>query len=186
MICYFALLGLGYLLLEIVLMQKLQIFLSSPIYALVVVLAGMLVFSGAGGYFSARIGKRGAVVSVVAVAALAGLASLGLGTVLERSITLPFPVRVVEAIALIGPLGFAMGMPFPYGLRVAKQTLGQRHAGLFFGINGAVAALAAPLSIVCSMAYGFNWTLLGGGSAYLACALLLLPLWAGRVEKSSS
>jgi hypothetical protein len=179
LICYFSLLGLGYLLLEIALMQKLQIFLSSPINALVVVLAGLLVFSGAGGYFSARVGKRGAVVAVVAVAGLAGLASLGLGALVERSITLPFPVRVVEAIALVGLLGFAMGVPFPYGLRVAKQTLGQRHAGLFFGINGAIAALATPLSIVCSMAYGFDLTLLLGGAAYLTCALLLVPLFSG-------
>jgi hypothetical protein len=182
LIGYFSLLGVGYLLLEIVLMQKLQIFLSSPISSLVVVLAGLLVFSGAGGYFSARVGKRGAVLAVIIVAALAGLASLGLGAVLERSITLPFPVRVIEAVALIGPLGFAMGVPFPYGLRVAKQTLGQAHAGLFFGINGAIAALATPLSVVCSMTYGFDSTLLLGGAAYLACALLLLPLFGGRPD----
>ena len=180
----FAVLGLGYLLLEIVLMQKLQIFLSSPIHALVVVLAGMLVFSGAGGYVSSRIGKRGAVIAVICVAALAGLASLRLSDVLDVAITLPLPLRVVLVLAMIGPLGFAMGMPFPFGLRVAKQTLGRRHAGLFFGLNGAVAALATPLSIVCSMEYGFDVTLLVGGAAYLLCALFLLPLWTGRIAKS--
>jgi len=182
LIGYFSLLGLGYLLLEIVLMQKLQIFLSSPVYALTVVLAGLLIFSGVGGFFSARIGKRGALLAILAVAALAGLASLGLGIALEVSISLPFPVRVLVALALIGVLGCAMGMPFPFGLRVAKATLGPRHAALLFGINGAVAALATPLSIVCSMTYGFDRTLLLGGAAYLACAVLLLPLWTGRED----
>jgi hypothetical protein len=184
LIAYFSLLGIGYLLLEIVLMQKLQIFLSSPIYSLTVVLAGMLIFSGAGGYVSARIGKRGAVIAVICVAALAGLLSLFVGDLLEASITLPFWVRVIEAIVIIGPLAFAMGMPFPFGLKVAKETLSARHAGLFFGINGAVAALATPLSIVCSMEYGFDLTLLAGGAAYLLCALVLLPLWTGRAGNS--
>ena len=90
---------------------------------------------------------------------------------------------VLVAIVLIGLPAFFMGVPFPYAITQARQRLSERHAGLFFGINGALGAVAVPLSIVLSMAMGFRITMLIGAGAYLVCGLLLAGL--GLLGESS-
>jgi len=178
MIFYFAVLGIGYLLIEIVLMQKLGIFLSSPVYSLIVVLGTMLIASGAGGYLSSRIMKKHAVGALFIVVALTVLYFYSLGFILDSLMFLSLAVRVIAAIVLVGVIAFFMGMPFPFAMSMAKRQLSERHAGLFFGINGALAAVATPLSVILSMMYGFSLTLLLGGSAYLVCLVLLAVMRA--------
>jgi hypothetical protein len=74
LVLFFGLLGLGYLLVEVVLMQKLAIFLSSPTYAFVVVLGTMLVASGVGGLVSARFRAPQIAAAMAATVLLLGLA----------------------------------------------------------------------------------------------------------------
>jgi hypothetical protein len=173
LVAYFAILGIGYLLIEIVLMQKFQMFLSSPVFSLAVVLGAMLIASGVGGYYSGRVGRRGALLALALVVVLSAVCYLALDPILSALMFLPFAARIAVAILLIAPLAFAMGMPFPFAMELSKKTLSDRHAGLFFGINGAFAAVATPLSIIISMTRGFNFTILVGGAAYVLCLFLL-------------
>ncbi len=173
LILYFAILGIAYLLIEIVLMQKFQMFLSSPIYSLVVVLGTMLVASGIGGYLSGKITKKGALGALLAVVAITAVYWAAIEPVLGALMFLPFLLRILAAVVLIAPLAFFMGMPFPYAMNISKMKLSDGHAGLFFGVNGALAAMASPLSIILSMTKGFNFTIMIGGAAYLVCLLIL-------------
>ena len=52
---YFALIGMAYMLVEIVLTQKYQLYLGSPIYSLIIVLTAIFIFSGAGSLLSRSI-----------------------------------------------------------------------------------------------------------------------------------
>ena len=176
LIGFFAAIGIGYLLIETVLIQQFAIFLSSPVYTLVIVLGTMLLASGIGGHFSAGISKNRALVAIVAIAALAAVAYFAYAPILSALMSLPFALRVLAAIIMIAPLGFLMGVPFPYAASIAKAELTDRHAGLFFGINGAVGAISAPLAMMLSLLYGFGITILIGGAAYALCLLLLLPM----------
>ncbi len=180
---FFALLGVGYLLIELVYDQWYQIYLSSPVYSLAVVLGTMLIASGIGGHVSSGVGRNKALGAIGISIALSVAAAFGLGSVLDALMFLPFMVRVLVAIVLIGLPAFFMGVPFPYAITQARQRLSDRHAGLFFGINGALGAVAVPLSIVLSMAMGFRITMLIGAGAYLVCGLLLAGL--GLLGESS-
>jgi hypothetical protein len=173
---FFAVLGVAYLVLEVVLVQKFGIFLSSPAYSLAIVLGTMLVASGLGGYRSARASGLQCLGATLLVALYAVFVAYGLDAVLLSVMHLPFVLRVLFAIVLITPGAFAMGFPFPYAMEMVKRELSERHAGLFFAINGAAGAVATPLTLIWSMAHGFRLTALLGGSAYLACALLLAPV----------
>jgi hypothetical protein len=173
MIFYFAVLGIGYLLIEVVLIQKFGIFLSSPVWSMVVVLATMLIASGIGGWRSLGIGRGGALLALAAVVAITALYWFVLDPVLGGLMFLPFPLRVAAAAVLLAPLAYFMGMPFPWAMGLAKERLTDRHAGLFFGINGALAAVATPVSIIISMNHGFGVTILAGGAAYVLCLALL-------------
>jgi hypothetical protein len=177
---YFAVLGVAYLVIEIVLIQKFGIFLASPSYSLAVVLATMLIASGAGGYVSRGAHPKHCLIAMFCVVLGATFIAFGLDRVLSFLMPLPFPVRIVMAMALIAPIAFAMGFPFPFAMAYAKQALSDRHAGLFFAINGAVGATAAPLTLIWTMQYGFTATALLGGGAYL---LGLLLLGATRIDK---
>lgn len=169
---YFGALGIGYMLIEVVVIQKFGIFLTSPVYSLVVVLSTMLIASGIGGYFSAGMSRGrvlGALGAVVVLAAAVGW----IGPVLQSLMVLPFLARVLATVVLVSPLAFFMGMPFPYAMKLAKDRLSDRHAGLMFAVNGALAAVATPVSIIVSMNYGFRFTLLVGAGVYAVCLVLL-------------
>lgn len=169
---FFGLLGLAYLLVEVVLIQKLGIFLSSPVYSVVVVLGTMLVASGLGGHASAGWSRAAVLGATVGVACFTGLA-LGVDGVVDALMVLPFALRVVAAIVLVGPVAFVMGAPFPHAMAFTKEALGEAHAGLMFAVNGALSAIAAPLALVLAMDHGYDRTLLAGGALYLGCAALL-------------
>jgi hypothetical protein len=172
LVLFFGLLGLGYMLVEVVLMQKLAIFLSSPTYAFVVVLGTMLVASGVGGLVSARFRAPQIALAMAATVVLLGLA-LGMDGILRPLMVLPFALRVVAAIVLVGPLAFLMGMPFPHMLGATKEQLSDPHAGLMFAVNGALSAIAAPVALVYSMDHGFQATFIVGAGLYALCLVLL-------------
>jgi hypothetical protein len=185
LLLYFAGLGIGYMLIEVVLIQKFAVCLSSPVYALVIVLATMLVSSGVGGLYSRKLGPRQALIAAAVVPVLGGLAWLSHDHVIAQLMNLPFLLRVVCSVVLLAPLGFAMGMPFPFGLALAKQRLTERHAGLYFGINGAIGATATPLSVILSSIHGFDFTILVGVATYLLCFLLLVLAVRLRMDAAS-
>lgn len=175
-IAYFGALGLGFILVEVVLSQKFILYLGNPLYSLAVVLFSVLIFSGIGSALSKRVGlPRRALVVVIAIAAIYPLildpvfdATLGLGT----------PGRIAVSVALLAPLGLALGMPFPLGVKALEN----RSASLVawaWGINGYTSVLGSVLCVVLSIAIGFNAVVWTGGAVYIV-AYLAAPKLLGR------
>ncbi len=159
---YFFLLGLAFLFLEIAFIQKLILFLSHPLYAVAVVLSGFLVFAGLGSGFSQALARRlhGSALSPVAVA-VASIAALALVyvAVLPQAFhwlaALPDPLKVTLALALLAPLAFFMGMPFPLGLaRVAASA--PDFIPWAWGINGFASVVSAALATLLAIQFGFT------------------------------
>ena len=120
---YFVCLGVGYILVQVGLIQKLVVFLGRPTYALTVVIYTMLVSSGLGSFFSRRIVRgedaRLRVVLIVASAVI-GIMALVVRPVTQFGVGWPLVVRAITAALLVFPAGFLMGMPFPSGLTAAR------------------------------------------------------------------
>ena len=68
---YFGAIGLAFLFIEIASIQRFTLFLSHPLYAIGVVLAGFLLFAGLGSGYAARLGERFVPALRLAVAAIA-------------------------------------------------------------------------------------------------------------------
>jgi len=176
---YFLLLGLAFLFIEMAFIQKFILFLSNPLYSVAVVLAGFLVFAGLGsaasGGLAARLawGRTATVRVVVAgIAAIVLLYLWILPAAFERCMGLPDPARIGIALALIAPLAFLMGMPFPLGLgRLAA------HAPAFipwaWGLNGFASVVSAALATLVAIEIGFSAVLLAALAMYAAAALVL-------------
>jgi SAM-dependent methyltransferase len=158
-IAYFLLIGFGFMLVEIPLIQRLTLFLGHPTYALTVVLAGLLLYSGAGSLFAGRwpmelaLGRWRRV--LLLLCALLVALRLGLDPLLAQSSGLPTAARVAVALALLAPLGFCMGLPLP----LAMLALGRREPGGIpwaWAINGASSVVASVGALWLAAFWGFS------------------------------
>ena len=177
---YFMLLGLAFLFVEIAFIQKFILFLSHPLYAVAVVLAGFLVFAGLGSAYSegfaARLdaaGRSAVNFAVVGIAAIAIVHVLLLPTIFETLIAQPDAIRIAVSIVLIAPLAFFMGMPFPLGLaRVTAKA--PAFIPWAWGINGFASVIAAVLATLMAIELGFT--------AVIVVAVVLYGSAAGLLE----
>ncbi len=160
---YFLLLGLAFLFVEIAFIQKFTLFLGHPLYAVAVVLAGFLVFAGAGSAYSAR-KARPVSVAVAGIVGIAIVYMLALPLLFGWLIGVAELLRVLLSVLLIAPLAFFMGMPFPLGLRhVAAKA--PDFVPWAWGINGFASVVSAVLATLLAIHFGFT--------AVIALALLL-------------
>jgi len=166
---YFALLGLGYLFVEIPLMQRFILFLDHSIYAFAAVLFGLLLSSGLGSVVASRLPLR-RVLALLAVAALLYPALLPLG--FDRLLGWPLAARFAVTVIALAPLGFLMGVPFPRGIALVER----RSPGLIpwaWGVNGCASVVASVLAAMLALSAGFSWVLIAGAGCYaLALAVV--------------
>jgi spermidine synthase len=193
---YFVAVGLGYILVEIAFIQRFVLFLGHPTYALTVVIFLLLLSSGAGSLSSRRWltnTARGWIPLVILVMAI-DLYTWGLTSLLTSLIGLPFFVKLVVSAVVLVPLGFAMGMPFPTGLRAIANTAAVELPASELGepansddnavewawaMNAASSVLGSVLAMVIAIHFGLNITVACGAAAYLL-SLMLFPTLAPR------
>jgi hypothetical protein len=165
---YFVGIGLGFLTLEVTLIQRFVLFLGFPTYALSVVLFALLVFTGLGSLLSSRWRdpRRGVLINLSVAAVLIALSAYLLQPLLANLITIPFAARVAVTVALIAPVGLTLGTAMPIGLR---RLSGLHPAGLpwAWGVNGVASVLAAALGVFIAINWGFAVTTLVGLAFYL-------------------
>jgi len=109
------------------------LFLGHPTYALTVVVFLMLLSSGAGSVLSRRWLADSARVwlplSLIVTALMVYVAVLP--ALLDRLVGAAFFIKLILSAVVLAPLGLAMGMPFPSGLRAlaaARETGGNSNS----------------------------------------------------------
>ncbi|MGO9648298.1 MAG: hypothetical protein ACLPOO_09595 [Terriglobales bacterium] len=179
---YFVAVGLGYILVEIAFIQRFVLFLGHPTYALTVVVFLLLLSSGAGSLASRRwLGKSGRSLPPLAlIVSVILLYVLILPWILNTLVGLPFVAKLTVSAALLAPLGFAMGMPFPSGLRAlaSSQTVEAKDNAVewAWAMNAGSSVLGSVLAMVIAIQSGLNVTLACGAVAYLAALLVSAAL----------
>ena len=181
---YFVAVGLGYILVEIAFIQRFVLFLGHPTYALTVVIFLLLLASGAGSVLARRwlrdpLRVRWPLALIVlALAAYVFILPRTLGAL----VGLPFVAKLGLSAAVLAPLGLAMGMPFPSGLRALAASVGATGENTIewaWAMNAAASVLGSVLAMVIAIHYGLAVTLACGGAAYLLATLL-----AGTLRRS--
>jgi spermidine synthase len=173
-IIYFSVIGVAYMLVEIVLMQKYQLYLGSPIYSFIVVLTSILFFSGLGSLTSSVFSEGLKKYCILAAPLLLVAFSVGLDRLFTETQSLPFAYRVAVALASLFPLFFCMGVPFPFGLSAASRRFPGACVSLLYGINGAFGTIGATLSLFISVNAGFVLTFRLGIALYFLAFLIAL------------
>jgi len=166
---YFGLIGLAYLFTEIPFIQQFILYLNHPAYAMTAVLFTLLLFSGLGSLFSSRIPMGRAMIAL-------GILIVGLPVLLPHlfnlTLGLPLALRLCLTVLVLGPVGFLMGIPFPGGLHYLLR--GIEHSPLtpwIWAINGSASVIAAVLSAMLALSFGFTWVLRLGAICYVGAYL---------------
>lgn len=169
-ILYFASLGLGFLFIEIFLIEKASLYLNDRTSAFALVLTGMLVFSGVGSLLADRVRHVGIALSAAVVVGWCALALLGLQPFLLATLGLPWLLRAAVVVALVAPVSLALGLPFPLGLARAGSA-GGGFLPWAWGLNGAFSVVATPLANLVAVQSGFDRVLLIGALLYVVTYL---------------
>ena len=171
-----ALTGMGCLLIEVVLIQRYEIFLGSPVVTFSTILGTLLIFSGLGSLWSGRISQPGMYSALRAIPVLLMLHRWWIPSLFPIGASLPLSLKVAFSIVSLAPLAFFMGVPFPYVLRTGKVRFAESAAGMLFAINAATSALAVPLAINISVSYGLSATFLAGIFVYMVVGILMVSI----------
>ena len=166
-VVYFAALGFGFIAVELALLQNLTLLVCHPIYTLSLLLFSLLAFGGIGSALSSRVSMWKA---CIAVAIIGGIEALALPKLVPALLWLPLWGRIVVAILMIAPLGLAMGMPFPRGLRESGE--GSLAAPPFYwGLNGIMSVIGSVATVFVALMAGFQAAMLMGSACYVVAAL---------------
>ena len=178
---YFVAIGLGYILVEIAFIQRFVLFLGHPTYALTVVIFLLLLSSGSGSLTSRRWVTEPARVwrPLVFVVLVISLCVALLPSTLTALVGLPFSLKLVVSALFLIPLGLAMGMPFPTGLRQLSER-GLGGVEWAWAMNAVSSVLGSVLAMVVAIHWGLNFTLACGGAAYLLSIVLSRTLVPAR------
>ena len=165
--------GLAFLLIEIAFIGRFTVILSHPVHALVVVLAGFLVFAGAGSHLSARRGPGASITGpVIGIAAIATTYAFASPYLTSALIGASPAVKIAAAIVLIAPLATLMGMPFPRAL-ARLNAVAPPLLPWAWGINGCASVIGAVLATLVAIHFGHTVVILCGVVSYVAAALFV-------------
>ena len=181
---YFLSLGIGFMFVELYFIKQLVLLYGDPVVSFTVVLGGMLVFSGVGGFFSQRLTDRVLVVNLVLLIALLALA--GPATAWLTQAVLPFPVPVHFAIGLawLAVPGVLTGLPFPLAMRHLLKTPSAR--AYAWTANGCASVLASIAAAQLALSQGIAAIVIGASAAYGVALICALKMRSSAAVKDAS
>jgi hypothetical protein len=183
LLAYFSALGIGFISVEVALLQKLTLLLGQPVYSLTVTLFSLLIFTGLGSlYVAPRFapGTRSIWLIPAGIAIYLALFNLGSGAVVSAAIGAALPWRIAVTVLMLAPLGLLLGVPFAYGLRVANEYDPQLIPWAW-AINGCLSVVGSILTVVISMNFGFSVVLWSASVVYVLGFACLIPLLRARM-----
>ncbi len=174
-IAYFCAIGLGFMWVQIPLMQRFSVYLGHPTYAVAVILFSMILAAGLGSFTSDRIDVENkhrwlVIIPTIIATILLGL-TLSLQSVFDLTIQKGLVTRCVVVVIMVSIPAFFMGFCFPIGLRIVRR-LADDALPWMWGVNGACSVLASVTAVAISMWGGINYNLFLAIAAYL---LLIFP-----------
>jgi len=176
LVILYTMLGCGFMLVEISLIQRFSLFLGQPVLSLTVLLFSILGSAGLGSLWSSRVvtKKINTAISVVSVSISTILIAYVfiLPYLFDQLLGTGLVFRLIMTMLFLAVPGFLMGMPFPLGMQLLKERQMEDHIPWMWGINGVSSVLGAVITIVVAMSIGFSEALLIGAGCYLVIFLV--------------
>ncbi len=175
----FGLIGAGFLLAEIGVVDAFTVLFASPPVALALVLGGMLAAAAIGGLCSRSLGRRALPAALAASAASLAVFTALLLPGLRLLLPLPAVPRAAAALALVAVPSFGLGMTFPLAMRDLGGSPGGR--AWAWAVNGSASVIASVAAALAAAAWGISALLYAAAAAY-GLALGMLAVRAVRLR----
>jgi len=169
-ILYFLSVGAGFMFVELFFIKEYIFVFDDPVVSLTVVLAGILVFSGLGGYWSQRVRPKNFSHALAALISVLIFMCFALNPILDRIQGLSILYRYLLCLILLIPPGFLMGLPFPLGMQYLLNLPSQR--AYAWTANGCASVLASVASAQIALSFGISEILIGAISAYFLALIV--------------
>lgn len=169
---YFALLGAGFMFIEIPLIQKMILPFETPALAVATVLASVLISSGMGSLASRKFSFMRTPFTLFILAALSLPYILLLSPAAVAMGSLGLAMRVAACFVIVFPLGAMMGIPFPLGMSI----IGQSNPDLVpwaWAVNGCLSVISPLLAVLLAISIGYTGVIMLGAALYMAAFLVL-------------
>ncbi|MGE0360733.1 MAG: spermidine synthase [Vicinamibacterales bacterium] len=179
---YFSVIGTAFMLAQVGFLQRFSVLLGHPTYALAVVLFSMILFTGAGSFWSPRLlgaTGRGFVPCMLAL----GAALLAIGATIAplcaTAVAWSLAARIGTVLAVVAPVSVLLGVCFPHGAALVQRRDPSAVAWMW-GANGAASVLASIAAVMIAMTFGIEANLVAAGAAYVVLPLLAKGFAAGQ------
>jgi hypothetical protein len=174
-LAYFGIIGFGFMLVQIPLLQRFSVYLGHPTYTFSIILFLMILAAGLGSFASEAIDvERSSVLwrLPLAIVLILLVETALMQTVIAGTVAYGLPVRTLIVSLFVAPAGFALGFCFPTGLRLLGRHSDTVSAWMW-GVNGACGVMASIIAVMISMWVGIHANLLIAAALY---AMLALPI----------
>jgi hypothetical protein len=177
---YFAIIGCGFMFVQIPFLQRFSVLLGHPTYTFAIVLASMIFFTGAGSFLSERVpATRASLWLPIAIALTLIALHAAFGSVVGGAARYGLLGRSLVVLAFTGPLSLLLGCAFPLGMRLVGR-LSPSATAWMWGVNGACGVMASTMAVAVSMWVGIGANLWIAAALYALLAVPLAVLAAAR------
>jgi hypothetical protein len=162
--------GLGFMMFEIAIMQKLAPLYASPSESMALALTGILLSAGVGSFVSGFLPPTRMRIRIIS--ALSAVLLLALSFVLPYGVSWLFHqshgLVIAFTIALSGIPAFFLGMLFPLGIRLLDDP---QKLPWVFGINGLASVIGSIAAMIIALLYNFTWVFICAAISYVLSSL---------------
>lgn len=177
---YFGLIGAGFMLVQIPLIQRFSVYLGHPTYTVAVILFSMILATGVGSFLSDRLDveshPRWLRAIPPAIAANLLLWTLAIQPLIDTTIQLGLGQRILVVVTVVSLATLPLGLCFPIGLRVVRR-ISDDATPWMWGVNGATGVLASVSAVAISMWTGISTSLYLATGAYALLVIPAVALW---------
>ncbi|SMO42592.1 hypothetical protein SAMN06265219_10256 [Gracilimonas mengyeensis] len=173
----FTAIGIGFMVIEITLFQKLVLYLGSPTISLSILLSSLLIGMGVGSLTGKKIYRDRIETRILVVSGLVVIAGVFVillyPYLLEKLLIFDVIVRATTAFILLLPFGYLLGILFPSFIQLLEKAEMEEYVPWMYGVNGAMSVLGSVLAVMLSMIFGYTPAFLIGLGFYLLVLLLM-------------
>ncbi|MBW2991562.1 hypothetical protein KY348_07745 [Candidatus Woesearchaeota archaeon] len=162
-LAFFFCIGIAYLFIEIVLIQKFILLFGQVIYSVSTVIFSMLLFSSIGSLVSQRLKTKNIFKVIIILFILIILYYLLTPLIINSLISLSLIIKIILTSIYIAPLGFFMGMPFPLAIKGINKKL----VPWAWATNGSASVLSPILAVLLALVIGYSAVLILAALFYL-------------------
>ncbi|MEN8222888.1 MAG: hypothetical protein ABFR36_06475 [Acidobacteriota bacterium] len=171
---YFSLIGLSFIIVEIILIKIFQLLLGNPSYSISIIIFSLLLSAGMGSYYSDKIliAFRNRMLNVsLFIAVILIFYALLLFDLIYLVIELPIILRSVISVFLISIPGVPMGIYFPLGIKKVSSD-DPVMTGWAWGANAFATVLGSVVTVIISINLNFSAGLITAAVVYILAGLL--------------